>query len=215
MKNECIKSIHTLVGTSNVQVGENGTEVTMEHDSTVTNSDKQDTGDEDKLSEEEIKLLSTVKENPTDFSSWTTLLQLVEQKVKVVKYTSNIPSLFIRHYACQSKLGPAREVFDAFLKVYPYCYGYWKKFADLEKKLSSSETAREVMPHTHGDAYMHTQIHKHSYTHTQVYERGVQAVPLSVDLWIHYVNLTAGENPEGKEAIRRFILLNQLYSFHS
>ena len=44
----------------------------------------------------------------------------------------------------QGKLGPAREVFDAFLRTYPYCYGYWKKYADFEKKHSDSETAKEV-----------------------------------------------------------------------
>lgn len=42
---------------------------------------EQDTSDGDKLSEEEIKLWSAVKENPSDFSSWTSLLHLVEQKV--------------------------------------------------------------------------------------------------------------------------------------
>ena len=36
----------------------------------------------DKLSNEEIKYWSAVKENPSDFSSWTLLLQLVEQKVR-------------------------------------------------------------------------------------------------------------------------------------
>ena len=27
-----------------------------------------------------------------------------------------------------------REAYDAFLHRYPYCYGYWKKYADLEKR---------------------------------------------------------------------------------
>lgn len=27
-----------------------------------------------------------------------------------------------------------REAFTAFFARYPYCYGYWKKLADLEKK---------------------------------------------------------------------------------
>ena len=47
-------------------------------------------------------------------------------------------------FAVQGKLGPAREVFDAFLRTYPYCYGYWKKYADFEKKNSSNDTAKEV-----------------------------------------------------------------------
>ena len=44
----------------------------------------------------------------------------------------------------QGKLDPVREVFDAFLGLYPYCYGYWKKYADLERKHSGNDTAKQV-----------------------------------------------------------------------
>lgn len=64
----------------------------------------------------------------------------------------------------QGNLESAREAFEAFFKLYPYCYGYWKKYADTERK--------------HGDM---TDAEK-------VYERGLAAIPLSVDLWIHYIN---------------------------
>ena len=42
-----------------------------------------------------------------------------------------------------------------------------------------------------------------------MFERGVEAVPLSVDLWMHYLGFTTavqGEGTEGKEAIRRLPL---------
>ena len=38
-----------------------------------------------------------------------------------------------------------RKAFDAFLARYPYCYGYWKKYADLERKRASDfHKAQEV-----------------------------------------------------------------------
>ncbi|XP_067134956.1 pre-mRNA-processing factor 39 isoform X1 [Centruroides vittatus] len=89
------------------------------------------------------KYWQTVKENPSDFTGWTYLLQYVEQ---------------------ENNLLAAREAFDEFFKHYPYCYGYWKKYADMEKKMSTPDKAEEV------------------------FERGLQAIPLSVDLWIHYIN---------------------------
>jgi pre-mRNA-processing factor 39 len=38
----------------------------------------------------------------------------------------------------------ARESFDAFFKQYPYCYGYWKKYADMEKRQGNVDSASEV-----------------------------------------------------------------------
>lgn len=100
-------------------------------------------GSEQPYTQEEMKYLTLVRKDPSDFTSWTNLLQLVEQK---------------------DKLAPAREVFDSFLRLYPYCYGYWKKYADLVKKGGSSDDVIEV------------------------YDRGVAAIPLSIDLWLHYIS---------------------------
>uniref|UniRef100_A0A8U7N9S2 Pre-mRNA-processing factor 39 n=2 Tax=Corvus moneduloides TaxID=1196302 RepID=A0A8U7N9S2_CORMO len=64
----------------------------------------------------------------------------------------------------QNLLGAARRAFDAFFLHYPYCYGYWKKYADMERRLGSARRAEEVL------------------------ERGLQSIPLSMDLWIHYIS---------------------------
>lgn len=89
------------------------------------------------------KLFKGCEENPEDFNSWVYLLQYVEQ---------------------ENLLLAVRKAFDAFFLHYPYCYGYWKKYADIEKK------------------------HEHVQVAEEVYRHGLQAIPLSVDLWLHYLS---------------------------
>ncbi|XP_027349707.1 pre-mRNA-processing factor 39 isoform X3 [Abrus precatorius] len=55
-----------------------------------------------------------------------------------------------------------RRVYDAFLAEFPLCYGYWKKYADHEARLGSVDKVVEV------------------------YERAVQGITYSVDMWLHY-----------------------------
>ncbi|XP_031268786.1 pre-mRNA-processing factor 39 isoform X1 [Pistacia vera] len=55
-----------------------------------------------------------------------------------------------------------RRVYDAFLAEFPLCYGYWKKYADHEARVGSMDKVVEV------------------------YERAVQGVTYSVDIWLHY-----------------------------
>lgn len=84
-----------------------------------------------------------VMESPKDFQAWTSLLQYVDH---------------------ENDVAAAREAYSMFLQRYPYCYGYWKKWADYEKKKATKTDCEKV------------------------FERGLAAVPLSVDLWLHYLN---------------------------
>ncbi|XP_010187780.1 PREDICTED: pre-mRNA-processing factor 39-like, partial [Mesitornis unicolor] len=99
--------------------------------------------------------------NPHDFGAWTELLGFVEQ---------------------ENHLFAARKAFDAFFAHYPYCYGYWKKYADMERRFDCARQAEEV------------------------FERGLQSIPLSMDLWIHYISYlqsTLDMNlPESTQKIR-------------
>ncbi|XP_064621986.1 pre-mRNA-processing factor 39-like [Lineus longissimus] len=115
--------------------------------------------EEDERTVELEKYWKAVKNNPADFTGWTYLLQYVEQ---------------------ENKMTWAREAFDAFFKQYPYCYGYWKKYADMEKRQGNSnmEVAAEV------------------------YERGLRAIPLSVDLWIHYIHFALSVWEDDEKRIR-------------
>ncbi|XP_026840013.1 pre-mRNA-processing factor 39 [Drosophila persimilis] len=88
------------------------------------------------------KYWRVVKDDPTDFTGWTYLLQYVDS---------------------ESDAEAAREAYDTFLSHYPYCYGYWRKYADYEKRKGLKANCYKV------------------------FERGLEAIPLSVDLWIHYL----------------------------
>ncbi|XP_034453760.1 pre-mRNA-processing factor 39 [Hippoglossus hippoglossus] len=93
------------------------------------------------------RLWKATQDNPHDFTSWTDLLQYCEQ---------------------ESHMTASRRALVAFLASYPLCYGYWKKYTDLERRAGYNSKAEEVCI------------------------QGLQAIPLSVDLWIHYINLLLG-----------------------
>ncbi|CAN8311187.1 unnamed protein product [Cochlearia groenlandica] len=62
----------------------------------------------------------------------------------------------------QDNITKVRKVYDAFLAEFPLCYGYWKKYADHEARVGAMDKVVEV------------------------YERAVQGVTYSVDMWLHY-----------------------------
>ncbi|XP_062324560.1 pre-mRNA-processing factor 39 [Osmerus eperlanus] len=116
---------------------------------------------EPELPSEFEKLFKGCEDSPEDFNGWVYLLQYVEQ---------------------ENHLVAVRKSFDEFFLRYPYCYGYWKKYADIEKKHGNTQVAEEV------------------------YRRGVQAIPLSVDLWLHYLSFIKENadtsDPDLEERIR-------------
>ncbi|XP_078351980.1 pre-mRNA-processing factor 39-like isoform X1 [Oculina patagonica] len=136
------------VDTNMTETKENGAITESHEDST----DAPVVEEKEVVNEQELKYWKAVKENPADFTSWTYLLQFVEQ---------------------ENKLSSARQAFDAFFKRYPYCYGYWKKYADMERKNGNVDKAKEV------------------------FEGAIAAIPLSVDLWVHYLNF-ASQSTKGQ-----------------
>uniref|UniRef100_A0A8C6U805 Pre-mRNA-processing factor 39 n=1 Tax=Neogobius melanostomus TaxID=47308 RepID=A0A8C6U805_9GOBI len=69
------------------------------------------------------RLWKAVHDRPQDFTSWTDLLQYCEQ---------------------ENNVATSHEALEAFLARYPLCYGYWKKFADLERRAGNGSKAEEV-----------------------------------------------------------------------
>ncbi|XP_032939381.1 pre-mRNA-processing factor 39-like [Catharus ustulatus] len=105
------------------------------------------------------RLWGAAQGNPQDFSAWTELLAYVEQ---------------------EELLEGARRAFDAFFQRYPYCYGYWRKYAELERRLGSARSAQQVL------------------------ERGLQSIPLSLELWLSYIaHLQSSLDPERPESAQR------------
>ncbi|KAI3449821.1 hypothetical protein Pfo_006486 [Paulownia fortunei] len=111
------------------------------------------------LSAEEERLWSIVTANSLDFDAWTALIEETERMSE-----GNILKI--------------RKVYDTFLAEFPLCYGYWKKYADHEARLSSMDKVAEV------------------------YERAVQGVTYSVDMWLHYCVFAIGTYGD-PETIRR------------
>ncbi|KAI8523127.1 hypothetical protein RHMOL_Rhmol13G0050000 [Rhododendron molle] len=95
------------------------------------------------LAAEEERLWNIVRANSLDFNAWTALIEETEKMAE-----GNILKI--------------RKVYDAFLADFPFCYGYWNKYADHESHLSSLDKVMDV------------------------YERAVQGVTYSVDMWLHY-----------------------------
>ena len=86
--------------------------------------------------------------------------------------------MFLSTPSMQNNILKIRKVYDAFLAEFPLCYGYWKKYADHEARIGSVEKVVEV------------------------YERAVQGVTYSVDIWVLYCAFSI-ETYGDPETIRR------------
>ena len=58
-----------------------------------------------------------------------------------------------------------RRVYTSFLPLFPYCYAYWKRYSDIERKAENWDRALAIL------------------------RRGLTAIPLAVDLWVAYLEL--------------------------
>ncbi|MCO5600784.1 hypothetical protein L7F22_054899 [Adiantum nelumboides] len=75
------------------------------------------------------------------------------------------------------------RVYDTFLAEFPLCYGYWKKYADHEIRGGTHEST------------------------IAVYERAVQAVTYSVDIWMHYCSYLISKQEDPDEICSFWFLL--------
>lgn len=123
----------------------------------------------------------------------------------------------------QNVLSAVRKTFDVFFLRYPYCYGYWKKYADIEKKHGDIQVAEEVNVNlqtcTHWFFFFFILAFSGRREHCcwrdvcvwslKVYRRGLQAIPLSVDLWLHYLTFIKENSdhtdPETEGRIRAYV----------
>jgi len=97
------------------------------------------------------RLWEAVSKDPNDFKSWEELIAVTENVEGGI--TPNIKP---------EDLEKIHRVYDNFLYKFPLCFGYWKKYSDIEMIIGGPEKAEEV------------------------FEKGVNAIHNSIDLWIQY-----------------------------
>ncbi|XP_025191003.1 LOW QUALITY PROTEIN: pre-mRNA-processing factor 39-like [Melanaphis sacchari] len=73
----------------------------------------------------------------------------------------------------------ARMAYSKFLELYPLCYGYWKKYANFEKRNNNINEFKKIL------------------------ENGLNAIPVSVDLWIYYTDYLKLESNNEDVFIRK------------
>ena len=111
-------------------------------------------------------LRQQVEADAGDFTSWSKLLAAVEEQAT----------------AYPERVAPT---FESFLAKFPLCFGYWCKYADLQRRLgeAGSVDAAEAQEKA-----------------ATIYDRALEAVPLSVELWkaytAHVKAATAGQSSE-------------------
>lgn len=96
--------------------------------------------------------------SPAEPTHWTTVTRLAEKLGEIARI---------------------REAYDELLRRFPLCYGFWMKYASLEKEHGDTGKAFEV------------------------FERGVVAVDQSVELWIAYAAAFAEISPDDVAGTRR------------
>lgn len=61
--------------------------------------------------------------------------------MKYLKFEINVQRCVL---LLQNDVEAAREAYNSFLSNYPYCYGYWRKYADYEKRKGNKDKCEEV-----------------------------------------------------------------------
>lgn len=76
---------------------------------------------------------AVVKATPTDFDAWEELMRLADRQDG--GFGPEAPP---------ANISNVRTIYDAFLTQFPLCFGYWKKYSDLEFMARGVEGAVEV-----------------------------------------------------------------------
>lgn len=107
----------------------------------------------DQETNEEIiqSMWSSLQKNPSNFNRWAYLLRLVVN---------------------ENNLYTIRKVYTAFLKKFPMCYGYWKKYAEVERKYNNIKEFERVI------------------------NDGLEAVITSVELWSYLLTYKKTANTD-------------------
>ena len=146
----------------------------------------------DKFSAAYEALKAKVTADPFDFTSWTGLLAESDVLARSNTSTGNVEDVY--------RIEVVRDAYSIFLSRFPFCYGYWKKYAEHELKNGSEKGAltkimleqQAALSGSTGqevDVSAADAITANGVTAARlVYEKGVAAVPHAVELWVAYAS---------------------------
>ncbi|KAK3816710.1 MAG: hypothetical protein J3R72DRAFT_461126 [Linnemannia gamsii] len=109
-----------------------------------------------------------VKASPGEFDVWEELMRLADRQDG--GFTPDAPP---------ANIANVRVLYDAFLEKFPLCFGYWKKYSDLEFLSRGAEGAIEI------------------------FERGVKGIANSVDLWVQYCTFIMEYKADDREQVEQ------------
>ncbi|KAF9921905.1 hypothetical protein FBU30_008026 [Linnemannia zychae] len=109
-----------------------------------------------------------VKASPGEFDVWEELMRLADRQDG--GFAPDAPP---------ANIANVRVLYDAFLEKFPLCFGYWKKYSDLEFLSRGVEGAIEI------------------------FERGVKGIANSVDLWVQYCTFIMEHKADSREEIEQ------------
>lgn len=146
---------------------------------------------------------AVVKATPTDFDAWEELMRLADRQDG--GFGPEAPS---------ANISNVRTIYNTFLNQFPLCFGYWKKYSDLEFMARGVEGAIEVqyafskkgeffLPIILVAAKTCANFLKYQIDYIQIFERGVKSISNSVDLWVQYCSFVMDHNPDDRDAIER------------
>ncbi|KAG0029080.1 hypothetical protein BGZ81_004162 [Podila clonocystis] len=114
------------------------------------------------------RIWAVVQANPAEFDAWEELMQLADRQDG--GFGPESPPANITN---------VRIIYDAFLNQFPLCFGYWKKYSDIEFMVRGVDGAIEI------------------------FERGVTSITNSVDLWVQYCTFVMERKPEDRDGIEQ------------
>lgn len=125
----------TIIETTDVNVQEeNGGEAVVPLQPTTTPSGApMPTTTDPALIEAWDRCWTVVKASPGEFDVWEELMRLADSQDG--GFTPDAPP---------ANIANVRVLYDAFLEKFPLCFGYWKKYSDLEFLSRGLEGAIEV-----------------------------------------------------------------------
>ncbi|KAG0059235.1 hypothetical protein BGZ89_000566 [Linnemannia elongata] len=159
---------HEATDVNSIQEETGGEAVVPQQPTTTPSGAPMPTTTDPALIEAWDRCWTVVKASPGEFDVWEELMRLADRQDG--GFTPDAPP---------ANIANVRILYDAFLEQFPLCFGYWKKYSDLEFLARGAEGAIEI------------------------FERGVKGIANSVDLWVQYCTFIMEHKADNREEIEQ------------